>query len=324
MTLAPLVYILLLNYRGTDDTLACLDSLQALNYPNYRIIVIDNHSPDDSLSRLKARLAQSPDAFHLIESSKNLGYSGGNNLGIRYALEQGCSGQTEEQTEATNTADGFIWLLNNDTTVAPDALKALVQGAQKTGGLVGSLLRYPDGSYQQVGTRLSWWTGSSKGYQEASVHDGMAVETLTGASMLIPFKALRQVGLLDPTFFLYFEDGEFSLRCHLAGFQLTVTTNSTVYHKEGATTGRKSLPTQYYYHRNRLRMLFLFATPLQKITIGLYTIFRLLRSVVKSLTSRDSERRLSARVAARVQALALNDFRRGVHGRCPHNLESLR
>lgn len=307
-TSTPLVYILILNYRGTDDTFACLDSLCGLSYNHYRVVVIDNASPDNSLDRLKGRLQTDPGAFHLIASESNLGYSGGNNLGIQYALQQ-----------ANPDSSGYIWLLNNDTVVTPDSLTALVEESRKTDGLVGSLLRYPDGSYQQIGTRLNWLTGSAKGYAEWEVQDGLCVETLTGASMLIPLRVIHAVGLLDPSFFLYFEDGEYSLRCARKGFLRTVATGSTVFHREGATTGRKSLSTQYYYHRNRLRMLFMFANPLQKLTIGFYAAFRLWRSVVKSLLSAKRERK----TGMKVQALAFMDFWKGVDGPCPHDLSRL-
>lgn len=309
MAAQPLVYILLLNYRGIPQTFACLDSLHALDYPNHRIIVIDNASPDDSLARLKERLQANANEFHLIESSQNLGFSGGNNLAIRTVLD-----------ETPVDSDAYIWLLNNDTTVAPDTLTPLIAEAQKTGGISGSLLLYPDGRYQQVGTRMNWWNGGSKGYPENLVRDGMTVETLSGASMLIPLKAIRQAGLMDESFFLYFEDGEVSLRYAQAGFPLTVSTQSKVYHTESATTGSKSLPTQYYFQRNRLRMLMMFANPLQKLTILAYAIFRLGRSIVKSRLGDDPERRVSARV----HGVAVKDFFRGVSGPCPHNLEGLR
>ncbi len=307
MTTFPPVYILLLNYRGAGDTLKCLDSLRALDYPEFRVVVIDNHSPDDSVARFKARLAEYPGEFILIESAHNLGFSGGNNLGIEHALHH-----------AGPQAHGYVWLLNNDTTVDPQALKNLVLQAEKTGGLAGSLLLYPEGSYQQVGTRVKWWTGGSRGYRQSDVRDGMTVECLSGASMLIPIRAIRQVGLMDPSYFLYFEDGEYSLRCARAGYALTVATESIVYHQEGATTGRKSLPTQYYFHRNRLKMLFAFASPPQKITIACYAVFRLLRSVVKSWVNPTPERKASAKV----HWLAIRDFMKGVSGPCPHNLSN--
>jgi GT2 family glycosyltransferase len=349
------VCIVLLNYGRAADTLACLDSLRAVKAATtpplttssvisevqtssaptttadiglqtttqtltstvlssgmsagIQIVVVDNASPDDSVARFKARLAANPGEFQLIESEANLGYSGGCNLAMRAALDVPSARRTE-----------FIWLLNNDTTVEPDALSALVREAQRTGGLAGSLLVYPDGAYQQVGTRINPWTGRTRGYPENVLKDGMSLETLSGASMLIPLKALERVGLFDESFFLYFEDGDFSLRCRRAGFPLTLAMGSRVYHQEGATTGRKSLATQYYYHRNRLRLLFRFAAPAQKLVLGFYAVFRLLRSVLKSLTNRDEAQRTERRHALRVQWLALDDFRRGVSGRCPHNL----
>ncbi|HEY9746113.1 MAG TPA: glycosyltransferase family 2 protein [Oculatellaceae cyanobacterium] len=308
--MTPKVFILLLNYRGTDDTFSCLDSLRTLDYPDFEIIVIDNASPDDSVARLKARLEQNPGEFHLICSPDNRGYSAGNNLGLDYAL-----------ANAPNDT-AAVWLLNNDTTVESGALSALVAESKRTGGIAGSLLLYPDGSYQQVGTRLRWWTGSAKGYPEAAIRDGMLVETLTGASMLLPLQVIQKVGKLDESFFLYFEDGEYSLRCRRHGIPLTLAMNSRVFHKEGATTGRKSRMTQYFYHRNRLRLFAMYANPIQKITITLYTAFRLFRSVVKSWAA-SGDKGWDARISAKIQWLAVQDFCRGVSGPCPHNLEQL-
>jgi GT2 family glycosyltransferase len=302
------VYILLLNYRNADDTLACLDSLKRLDYPNYRVLVIDNHSPDDSADRLKTRLASQPGSFRLIEAPRNGGFSYGNNLGIQAVL-----------AEVGDRAHGFIWLLNNDTTVEPDTLSALVKEARRTGGVAGSLLLYPEGHYQQVGTRLNLWTGRTRGYPEQTVKDGMTVQTLTGASMLVPCQAFRAAGLMDERFFLYFEDGEASFRFAQHGFRLTVSTKSRVYHKEGATTGRKSRQTQYYFHRNRMRLLFQRANWVQQLTLALYAAFRLLRSVVKSGFSNQAE----SWISTRIEAMALYDFWKGIDGQCPHNLDNL-
>lgn len=312
MTEQPLVYIILLNYRGVDHTLGCLYSLKKLDYLNYRIIIVDNDSQDGSLERLQDRVHAQPWQFHLIASTSNLGYSGGNNLGIRHALQE-----IKEQGKKLENA--YIWLLNNDTTVDPGALDALVEEAQKTGGLVGSRLLNEDGSYQQVGSRFNRWTGGVSGYTPDKVTDGMPVESLTGASMLIPALALEKAGLLDESYFLYFEDGEYSLRCKKLGFPLTVALSSRVFHKEGATTGKRSLQTQYYYHRNRIRLLLAYTNPLQQLSIKAYSTFRMLRAVVKSLSSSDPARRKTAKV----QWLALRDALQGVSGKCLYDLEKL-
>jgi GT2 family glycosyltransferase len=321
------VAIILLNYGHVEKTLACLDSLKLVTGPSFRIFVVDNASPDDSVIQLKARLAgvEAPagtdeishpwhkkplpeDAapeFVLIESPRNLGYSGGCNLAIR-------------SVRAMLEPPQYIWLLNNDTMADPAALSALVQESRQTAGLVGSLLLYPDGSYQQVGTHFNRWTGRARGYKERDTHDGMSVEMLSGASLLIPIRAISRVGLLDERFFLYFEDGEYCLRCAHAGFKLTVATKSRIYHHEGASTGKRSSTTQYYYQRNRLKLLWQVVPPLQKATIAAYALFRLGRSYLKCLPVGSVEKQNSNRLACRIYQLAIQDFILGVDGPCPH------
>ncbi|MBY0403145.1 MAG: glycosyltransferase family 2 protein [Cyanobacteria bacterium] len=303
---APKVFVILLNYKGVEDTLACLKSLRHLNYPNFYTIVVDNASGDGSFERLQ-QVQNLPESekftidFLLIAADSNLGYSGGNNLGICYALSQGAE---------------FVWLLNNDTTVETETLRFLIAQAQETNGLVGSVLYYPDGEYQRIGTRLNWLTGGVRGYSEKSIKEGKSVENLTGASMLIPREALETVGLLDETYFLYFEDGEYSLRAKRGGFKTTIAKESRVYHKEGATTGRTSYLTEYYYHRNRLRMFCDYANKAQRFCILLYTGVRLCRTWLKAVSSGNPDVNRSLRT----QWLAISDFWKGIQGPCPHRL----
>ncbi len=297
----PKVYVLLLNYRGTDDTLACLESLKALKYPNFQTVVIDNQSGDDSIERLTQAKAQYD--FQLIASEENGGFSAGNNQGIEYAQKQGAD---------------YIWLLNNDTTVEAGALDHLVQESEKTGGLVGSLLLYPDRSYQQVGTRIQWKTGKTRGIPETEIKDGMELPTLSGASMLIPLNLIKRIGPLDESYFLYFEDGEFCLRASKKGYPITLAIRSRVFHKEGASTGKRSLASQYYYQRNRLKMLLAYASESEKLMILSYTAFRLVRSIMKAMFGSADKK-----ASAKIHWLAVNDFLKGIHGPCPHDLQKI-
>ncbi|MGE0200355.1 MAG: glycosyltransferase family 2 protein [Candidatus Melainabacteria bacterium] len=304
----PRVAVVLLNYRGVSDTLNCLDSLRALEYDNVHIVVVDNASGDESVARLQERLDQYPGEFMLVESPQNNGYSAGNNLAVKFVLQQ--NDLIEEDVLKTQ----YVWLLNNDCTVMPRALSCLVNESLKTGGLVGSLILYPDRTYQQVGTRILWKTGGSRGYTEQELEDGMALECLSGASMLVPLMAFKRVGLLDESYFLYFEDGDFCLRAAEKNYPLTLALNSRVYHKEGATTGKHSLLTQYYFHRNRIRLIETHGDTNERTSARLYALYRLLRGSLKALldpTRKDS---------ARTQWLATMDALKGLSGPCPHHL----
>ncbi len=300
-TKQPSVYICVLNYGRPVETIQCLEALKKLDYNQFTVVVIDNASPDDSVQQLQTYFdTLDPQALnvHFIASDDNNGYSAGNNKGIKYALAQ--------------EAD-YVWLLNNDTTMEPNALEHLVAEAEKTGGLVGSLLLYPDRSYQQVGTEMNWWTGKVQGIAETELKDGMRLESLSGASMLIPARVLRRVGLLDERYFLYFEDGDFCLRASEKRCPITLALRSRVYHQEGATTGKGSLMVQYYYQRNRLYLLSRFAGKFQFGMIWGYSVFRLWRTQFKALAGDEGRKE-----SARVHWLAFMDFMGNKTGKAQH------
>lgn len=221
----PLVYIILLNWRGWRDTIGCLRSLGNLAYPNYRTLVVDNGSTDDSVARIRKA---SPDAL-LIETGENLGFAGGNNVGIRHALERGAD---------------YIWILNNDTIVELATLSAMVEaaGAKSRIGAVGSVLYHmkePNRVQTWGGGRINLWRGVSR-YNAGPVSEDM-LHYITGASLLISREALQDVGLLDEDFFMYWEDADLGFRLRKAGWNLATANDSRVWHKEyGGTNGRSA------------------------------------------------------------------------------------
>ncbi len=294
---SPRVAVILLNFNGTDDTLACLQSLQSLDYPHYQVIVVDNASDENP----QARIQQAYPGVTLIHSRQNLGYSGGNNLGIQCVLE-------------AQEAD-FIWLLNNDATVQPDTLTQLLKLAgQYPFDIIGSRILYPDGRFQRIGNRLDKGKGGLKSYKLDDVQDGDIVESLSGCSMLVPRMVFEVIGLLSEDYFLYFEDNDFCLRAAQAGFKSRVALQSLVYHAEGATTGRNRPLVTYYYQRNRLRLCRrFFSSPRFKL-IALYTQYRLFRSTIKTAIRRSAE----AEAHHRAFRLAVKDFYQGITGACPH------
>jgi len=246
-------FIVILNWNGWRDTHACLESLAGLTHPNARVIVVDNASEDGS----EARLRELHPALTLLQSGANLGFAGGNNVGLRYALENGAE---------------YVWLLNNDTLVEPDALTALVDKMQREPdlGLCGSTLLYEaDRNTVQAlgGARYNRWLGTVEhiGQHQPRTQsvDERAVEGqlsyLIGASMLASRAFLEQVGLLQDDYFLYFEELDWAARAR-GTFRLGYAAESVVYHKEGSSIGgtdraktTKSYTADHYALKNRVR-----------------------------------------------------------------------
>lgn len=250
---SPLVYIVLLNWNGWRDTDACLESLAGLSYPNFRVVVVDNASSDGSEARLRELHPDVP----LLQSGANLGFAGGNNVGLRYALEHGAA---------------YVWLLNNDTLVERDALGELVakMQADPSLGLCGSTLLYEaqrDMVQALGGARYNRWLGTVAHIGQHQPFDPQtdegAVERqldyLIGASTLASRAFLERVGLLQEDYFLYFEELDWAARAG-GTFGLGYAAKSFVYHKEGSSIGgsdtakdAKSYVSDFYSLKNRVR-----------------------------------------------------------------------
>lgn len=226
------VQILLLNWNGWPDTLKCLHSLRSMEYSNYHILVVDNGSKDDSVSHIR----EAHPNLEIIKNEKNLGFGGGCNVGIRYALEQGAE---------------FIWLLNNDTQVDSGALGAMVRLANSDHRVaaVGSVLYYmaaPTQVQAWGGGKTNLWTGLSQHFHAPATD--RELHYLTAASLLLRREALLDVGLFDERmFFMYWEDVDLCFRLRQAGWKLSVASDARVWHKESASLrGRKPLLDAYF------------------------------------------------------------------------------
>lgn len=226
MSSAPPVWCIVVNWNGWGYTLECLDSLKTSAYPNLTIVVVDNGSTDESVVRIRTA---HPDVF-LLESAENVGFAGGNNIGIRYAL--------------AHNAD-YIWLLNNDTKPAPDALDALVTKglSDKRMGAIASICYYADAPstvQAWAGSRVNLWIGYSN--LSKLPHRDDWFDSLNGTSILVSRGAFEDVGLLDEGFFVYWEDTEFCLRLRQKGWRIAAAEGSHVLHKVSASTrGDKNL-----------------------------------------------------------------------------------
>ncbi|AWR86208.1 glycosyltransferase family 2 protein [Meiothermus taiwanensis] len=244
------VYVIILNWNGWQDTVKCIDSLKSLTYPNYKIVVLDNASTNDSVVRIREA---HPD-ITVIETGANLGFAGGNNVGIRYALEHGA---------------GYIWLLNNDTIASPGALAAMIEVAESDPkiGAVGSVLYYmnqPEKVQAWGGGQVNLLTGRSRHLLAPG-----DLHYITGASMLLRREALEQVGLLDEGFFMYWEDTDLSFRLRQKGWMITVAPNSRVLHKESASAKKGSSQQDIWYNASAVRFFRRHAMfPFLPITLG--------------------------------------------------------
>jgi GT2 family glycosyltransferase len=246
---SPSVVIIILNWNGVDDTLDCIESLRQLDYKRCEIVVVDNGSTDGSVPTLRRRFPE----VGLIEMNENLGYTGGNNVGLRYALARGAD---------------YALLLNNDTEVAPDFLRRLVEAAESDPiiGIAGATIYYherPDVIWS-AGGAIDWRRGSTcmVGLNEPDKGqfgtEPRTVDFVTGCVLLVRRGVIEQVGLLDERFFAYYEEGEWCVRARRAGFKVVHVPQAKVWHKIPLDARASSTLAHYYMTRNRL--LFLKAT----------------------------------------------------------------
>jgi GT2 family glycosyltransferase len=246
----PSVCCVVLNWNGWRDTVMCLESLRKSDYSNLTILMVDNGSTDDSVSMVQ----KSCPWVEVLETHANLGFAGGNNHGIRLALDRGVK---------------YIWLLNNDTIVEEGTLAALVAVAESDPelGEIGSVLFYahqPDKVQTWGGGAISLWLGTSRHYYEPVAPEKL--DYVSAASVLIPSHVLRQVGLLDDCYFMYWEDTDLSFRIRSSGWKLGVAPSATLLHKESASTGPKSAKLERYVSASGVRFMSKYA-PLPWIPI---------------------------------------------------------
>jgi GT2 family glycosyltransferase len=241
----PSVFVIVLNWNGMDDTVTCVESLEASTYPRMTVVVVDNGSTEGSLDRVTQRPWAMP--VTVLQNGRNLGYAEGNNVGIRLALEA--------------SAD-LVLVLNNDTTVAGDTVSRLVQAAAEhpTAAALGPLIVYQDRPGTVWFSRALWratrltfeWPG-----QGGDIPDPCPASTETdyvcGAALLLRADAVRRIGLFDPRFFLVFEDTDWCFRARRGGFLCRMVPGARVWHKVGTSFGSEASPLRAYFStRNEL------------------------------------------------------------------------
>lgn len=282
------VSIVILNWNGKEDTLECLESLKKLQIKNFncQIVTVDNGSTDGSQQLIQRSITRITSTTSitgkLIKNKENLGFAGGNNIGIRFALKKGAD---------------FVLILNNDTVVDRDLIVRLLEiaGKHQDAGIFSPKIyfapgfefhkeRYSPGVRGKVlwyaGGKMNWDNvlGSNRGVDEVDRGQYEKVEETdfaTGACMFIRRDVLEKVGLFDERYFMYLEDMDLCQRTRGAGWTVMYAPKGYLWHKVAQSSGIGSDLNDYFITRNRLLFGMKYA-PLRAKFALLREAFRLL------------------------------------------------
>lgn len=237
------VLIIVLNWNGIDDTETCVKSLLTQTYTDYKILLVDNGSVNDSVPRLKKITEDNPNKVNILINKKNLGFAGGVNTGIKYALE--------------NNFD-TVALFNNDAAADKDWLKNLVDSLADNSITTGLLLHEDGKTIDSSGDFYSSWGMAfprARGQETSKAPKSSEVFGASGGASLYKTSLFKEIGLFDETFFAYYEDADISFRAQLAGHKVYYTKDAVAYHKQGATSSKIPGFTVYQTFKN-LPLLF--------------------------------------------------------------------
>jgi len=281
----PKVAIIILNYNGWQDTIECLESVLRNNYPNYQVIVIDNDSTDGSVQRIREKFPY----LTLIETGRNLGYAGGNNIGIKHALENGAK---------------YILIVNNDTKmVNPEFVTQMVNvmESDNTIGILGPKVLNFKGQIQDTilyiptlsnclreSFRLWFGVKRSRDYRVAQ-----SVDAVSGVCWFIRSDIINAVDLLDEDYFMYAEEQDYCYRVKKAGWKIMYYPVESVLHRKGSgdEVDKKRMYRQYIFARRNL-VLFLrkhFGFWKALVLAVLFSISNIFKVILSRLTGRGAE-----------------------------------
>ncbi len=280
------VFLIILNWNGGEMTAKCLESVEKTKNDGLglEVVVVDNGSTDGSVDKLKVQSAKCKVKVTILENKKNLGFAEGNNVGIKYALENGAD---------------FVCLLNNDTRVAPDFLVQLIKAANSSEkiGIVGGKIYFEKGyefhkekyGAEDLG-KVIWYAGGKIDWQNVyASHRGVdetdrgqyeeaeETEYVNGCLMLVKRGVFEKIGLLDPRYFLYFEENDFCQKAKKAGFKLYFAPKSIIWHLNAGSSAPGSGLHDYFLTRNRLLFGFRWTGPRARMALVRESLKLLLR-----------------------------------------------
>ena len=248
--ISPTFGAVVLNWNNAEDTMSCLAALVSATPPPESIVIVDNGSEDDSLSRIERWCASSADhnRLRVIAAGRNLGFAGGTNLGIERLMSDG--------------AVSHIVLLNNDATVSPRFFSDVEAAIREIGRdcVIGPTI-FEDPNRAKV-----WYAGAVEIPARALVQHTLTLpktkeprptDFISGCAMIIARTVIEKIGGLAECFFpAYFEDGDFCHRALKAGFPLMYAPRPVVYHKVGATVRAAKIENPLEYSKNKLRVIY--------------------------------------------------------------------
>lgn len=266
MASQPLVISVILNTNRRDDTLECLDSLQRNSYPSHRVILLDNHSTDGSVVAIR----ESYPEVQIIELVENLGYAGNNNVGIEEALRDGAD---------------WVLILNEDTILDPNCLTELVKVGEGDPqiGVVGPMVYHhsePSVIQSAGGILGKYWQSQHLGKNEddrGQFRTPHPVEWISGCAILVRRAAIEQSGMLDASFFIYWEETEWCIRIARAGWKIIHVPGAKLWHKGVQREYQPKPSFTYYGTRNHLLTLSKHKAP---FNVCLYNWFQIFRTLV--------------------------------------------
>lgn len=245
------VAIILVNWNGYGFTSECLQSLKVVDFPNFKVFVVDNASENQEGEKIKIVFPE----VELLQNNKNLGFAGGNNVGIRAALKQEFS---------------HVLLLNNDTVVESNFLAKMMAFMDENPalGIVQPLIYFLHDREKiwSAGGRWSSFfsravTLGDRKKKQSFTAESRQIDWATGCALLISSKAIQKIGLLNEQYFTYFEDVDWSIRASQAGFGIGFESEAVIYHEAGASSkkqhseGTLSAKVFYYHCRNQFLLI---------------------------------------------------------------------
>ena len=280
------VSIIILNWNGWKDTLECLESVYQINYTNYNVVVVDNGSEDQSIDMIRKYAAGkfdvesnffdykienkpikifeyknididslspfSKDDINLdpdrklffIKNDRNYGFSEGNNIGIKFSLQM--------------LNPDYILLLNNDTIMDKNSLTELVSFAydNKKVGIVGPKVCYYDdpNKIAYIGHKVNLCSGRISDPKVKCPSSPLKIDYVVGCGLLIKSDVIKNIGMLDPDYFLYYEDVDLCLRALKSGYEIYYLPSARIWHKISLNEDR-SINSYYYGNRNSFLLI---------------------------------------------------------------------